>query len=133
MNWPWALACAVLLAPGCGGDDSSAVQDDASPKATIVMTDSTYRPAEVRIEVGGRVTWVNGSQTANTAETDGAGFFATDRRDLDERNVFDLHTLQPGEADSVEFDTPGRYRFHSSLNDRMRGVVEVVDTEEDDG
>lgn len=121
-----AVAAAALS--GCGGADSdSPANVRASPKATVVLTGGAYRPDRVRISVGERVTFVNGSERANTAETDDVGFFELDREDLDRRNEFDVHTLQSGEAESVEFDTAGTYRFHSSLNERMKGTVEVVE------
>jgi plastocyanin len=124
-----AAGCAVLLAAivaGCGSSDEGPTNAEPSPKATVVMTDGAYRPARVRVEVGSRVTWVNRHDEGNTAETGGAGFFEFDVEKLDARNVFDIHTVQQGEAESVEFDTPGKYTYYSSLDSRMKGVVEVV-------
>jgi len=124
---PCAIACLALVAPGCGGDPDTPHDAEASPKATVVMTGTAYSPAKVRIAVGSRVTWVNRSRQPNTAETDGVGFFEMDRTLLDRRNQFDIHTVQRGEAESVEFDTPGTYEYHSSLDSEMKGVVEVVE------
>jgi plastocyanin len=121
-------AGAVLLAllAGCGGDPGGAAEVRASPKVTVVVTDSAYVPAKVRISVGSRVTFV-GRSGPNTAETAGVGFFELDREKLDRQNEFDVHVVQPGEAESVEFDTPGVYRYLSSLNSEMKGVIEVVE------
>ena len=119
------LAALALLAPGCGGDDSSAANAEPLPKVTVVIEDDGYRPAEVRIEAGTRVTWVNASQEAQTAEMPGVGFFEVDRRKLAEQGLFDLHTIQPGEAESLVFETPGYYEYNSSLSD-MEGAVQVV-------
>jgi plastocyanin len=118
-----------MAATGCGGGSTadSPANVQASPKATVVLTDGAYRPARVRVEAGSRVTFVNRSTSPNTAETDGVGFFEYDRRKLDRQNRFDLHIFQPGEAESVELDTPGTYRFHSSLDSEMKGVIEVVE------
>lgn len=121
-----ATVLAALAAAGCGADPGAGQRAEPTPKATVVMDDGAYRPSRVTIPVGGRVTWVNGGSEAHTAETDGVGFFEYDRAKLDRRNRFDIHTLQPGEAESVEFDTPGTYRFHSSFDEGMRGSVEVV-------
>jgi plastocyanin len=123
-----AAAVAVVLLAGCGGaDPDSPANVQPSPKATVVFTDGAYVPARVRVEAGSRVTFVNRSANANTAETDGVGFFELDREALDDRNLFDIHTLRPGEAESIELDTPGRYSFHSSFDSRMKGVIEVVE------
>ncbi len=91
----------------------------------MVITDGAYVPARVRIGVGERVTWVNRDEAPNTVESGGAGFFEVNRDKLDARNIFDLHTFQPGEAESLEFDTPGTYEYHSSFNSDMKGIVEV--------
>lgn len=115
------LAVLALAVCGCGGD---ARDPDPSPKTTVVMTKASYRPAHVTLEAGGRVTFF--AREGHTAETDGVGFFEFDLDKLDRLNRFDTHILQPGEAMSVEFDTPGTYEYHSSLDADMRGVVEVV-------
>jgi plastocyanin len=121
-----ALAAAVAVT-GCAGADAGSPADvEPTPKVTVRMVDVAYEPKHVRVPVGGRVTWVNAGLDGNTAESGGAGFFEYDREAMDRRNVFDVHTLQPGEAESVVFDTPGTYRVYSSLESSMRGTVEVV-------
>lgn len=121
------LAVGGLTMTGCG---HSSFGGDGDPrttaKALVVLGSDDYRPPRVRIDVGSRVTFFNDSPVANTAETKGVGFFDVDRDQQDRDNEFDVHTLQPGEAESVEFDTPGTYRYHSSFDFAMRGVVEVV-------
>jgi plastocyanin len=120
------LSLPVLALSSCGGDSNTPANAQPSPKVTVEMLEESYRPATVRIPVGGRVTWVSGGDASNTAETGGAASFETDRNKLDRLNVFDIHTIQPAEAESVEFDTPGRYRYGSSFSDAL-GVVEVVE------
>jgi plastocyanin len=124
---PWAIACLALAGPGCGGDRSSPVDAKPSPKVTVILEGDEYVPAHVRVPVGGRVTWFAAGQGSYTAETDGVGFFEVDRRKLDRLNRFDIHTVQRGEAESVEFDTPGVYRYYSSFDSSMKGTVEVVE------
>jgi plastocyanin len=130
--WTVALiagACAAGLGVvGCGGDGDGTFDAEYSLKATVVLKDDAYHPPVVRIPVGSRVTWVNRDSNGHTVETAGVGFFEFDRGKLDRQNRFDLHTLQNGEAESEEFDTPGTYRYSSSFDPEMRGVVEVVDS-----
>ena len=121
-----AAVAAALALSGCGGANGPAVEEP-SPKVTVALTDGAYSPARVRIPVGSRVTFVNRVSTSNTAETYDVGFFEYDRRVLDRENQFDVHTLQRGEAESAEFDTPGIYRYRSSLDSDMRGTIEVVE------
>lgn len=120
------LGLAAVMILGRGGAESPA---DAVPtkKVTVVIADSGYHPAHVRIEAGSRVTWVNRNMSAVTAETWGVGFFDYDRSAYGVRRRFDIHTVQPGEAESILFKTPGLYRYHSSYNEEgVRGTVEVV-------
>lgn len=130
-SWPpLALAClglAALATTGCGGN-ASAVDAEPTPKVTVVMKDGDYHPDNVQIQQGTRVTWVNADKDPQTAETPGAGFYEVDRRKMAKRGLFDIHTLQPGEAESLTFDRPGRYSYGSSYDERMWGVIEVLDS-----
>ena len=116
------LAATALGFAGCGAADD----DPLPPKVTVQMLADSYRPEKVKVPVGGRVTWVNASQEFNTAQSPGVPEFENDLRKLDAQNKFDIHTLQPGEAQSVVFDTPGEYVYFSSFNNEMVGLVEVV-------
>jgi len=120
------LAVMAMALAACGGSHSPA-DAQPSPKATVLFTDDGYQPATIRVPAGSRITFFNRSGSANTAETDGVGFFEFDREKLDRQNLFDIHTLQPGEAESIELDTPGTYRYHSSLDSEMKGTIEVVE------
>jgi plastocyanin len=124
-----ALAALPLLLTSCGGDEDSPVSAKPTPKVTVVAGEEGYDPALVKIEPGTRVTWVSNSDNGVTVETLGVGFFDFDRTRHDRLNIFDLHTLNAGEAESVEFDTPGRYQYHSSYDSSKKGVVEVTEEE----
>jgi len=131
-RWPLALVCVGLLAvaaPGCGGDDASAGDIEPTPKVTIVMKNGDYHPDNLQIPQGTRVTWVNASKETQTAETPNAGFFEVDRRKLARLGLFDTHTLQPGEAESLVFNRPGKYGYGSSYDGRMWGQIKVVESE----
>lgn len=123
------LVTLSLVLSSCGGDENSPVSAEPTPKVTVVATDEGYEPALVKIEPGTRVTWVSTSSNGVTVETPGVGFFDYDRTRHDRLNIFDLHTLNEGEAESVEFDAPGRYVYHSSYDSSKKGVVEVVEEE----
>lgn len=118
-----AAAVAALGMAGCGAAEDGV---ELPPKKVVELRDDGYHPARVQVPVGGRVTWVNVSTGAGTAQTAGVPEFEYDLRKLDRRNQFDTHTLQPGEAQTVSFDTPGEYEYFSSF-DPFSGVIEVVD------
>jgi len=118
-------AAAALGAAGCGGGPA----DDAelTPKTTVELRDDGYHPVRAKVPVGGRVTWVNVSERLGTAQSPGVPEFLYDVRKLDAQNLFDTHTLQPGEALTVTFDTPGRYVYFSSYDNSTSGLIQVVD------
>lgn len=121
-----ACAAAVSVAViGCG-ETSGPHSEQPTPKRTVVMEDDAYHPETVRIPVGTRVTWVNRNEPVVTVETAGVAFFEYDREKLDRENKFDLHSFGTGEADSVLFDTPGRYPYGSSFDSSMTGTVIVT-------
>lgn len=119
---------AVLAAStaGCASDRDAAASADPAPKRTVTVQGDAYVPATVHIRTGGRVTWVNRDAEVVTVETDGVGFFEYDRDKLRRQRKLDLHTLSVGEAESIAFDAPGRYRYHSSYDETMQGTVIVT-------
>jgi len=117
-------AIAALAIAGCGGASD---ESEPPPKATVELRDDGYHPSRAKIPVGGRITWVNVSDDAGTAQTSGVPEVELDLRKLDAKNLFDTHTLQPGEAETVAFDTPGEYEYFSSFDVGATGIIEVVD------
>ena len=120
-----AVCLVALVVSGCR-DHESPADVTASPKVTVAVGESAYRPGHVRIETGWRVTFVNPTVAHHTAETGGIDTFEYDREELDRENRFDTHVLEQGEAESVEFDTPGIYEFWSSSDPAMKGSVTVL-------
>ena len=120
-----AAGAALCATVGCGGDPQTYAEP--TPKATILVRNGAYDPTTVRIPVGGRVTFVATTSAPSTAETDRDEEYELDREKLDRLEQFDTHALALGEAQTVEFDTPGTYPFHSSFDGAMWGSVEVVE------
>jgi plastocyanin len=119
-----AVAIAVVGLAGCG---SGVEETKLAPKKTVEVREDGYHPARVEIPTNGRVTWVNVSDGLATAQSPDVPEIVHDLRRLDARNLFDTHTLQPGEAQTVSFDTPGEYQYFSSFDTSMVGVIEVAD------
>ena len=116
----------LLLGGGCGDAGEGPANVEPPPKVTVVLGPKAYRPAQIEIRPGTRVTWVNGSREQNTVETRDVGFVEHDREAMAARGQFDLHILSTGEAESIVFGRPGVYRYTSSLDSDMRGVVRVA-------
>ncbi len=131
----------IAAIAGCGGDDdggggkageantpSSASADYENPpfKARVEITKDGYRPKNVRILVGGSVTFVNmddsRGHTAETGDLDGED----PGEALTDNNEFDTHTLTWEEPYTVTFHKPEKVLFYDSFNPSTRGTVEAV-------
>jgi plastocyanin len=103
-----AVACAALLAAGCGGAGES------EPVATTEVTMAkSYRfePRTIEVRAGETVTWTNDDNFTHTVQVDGQGD----------------HEVGKGESFSLTFDEPGTYDYVCTLHKRdMDGTVVVT-------
>jgi plastocyanin len=114
---PFVVTAAAVVA-ACGADDADDVTDTgaavveeatdpvAPAEATVVVDGFAFAPAEVRVAVGGTVTW-DFVESNHTVVIDGV-------------------TLSPGGETSITFDTPGTYPYVCGIHSSMRGTVVVV-------
>jgi plastocyanin len=89
----------TTAAPGVPGNE------DAPQAVTVVVNDFSFTPAEIRVAVGGTVTW-EFIETVHTVQIDGM-------------------TLRSGGETSMTFDTPGTYAYNCGPHPSMQGVVVV--------
>jgi plastocyanin len=81
------------------------VDEDAPQAVTVVVNNFSFTPAEIRVAVGGTVTW-EFIETVHTVQIDGM-------------------TLRSGGETSMTFDTPGTYAYNCGPHPSMQGVVVV--------
>jgi plastocyanin len=81
-----------------------------SPNAQVDITDFAFNPADVRVNVGGAVTWTNNDDQQHTAT--GAG-------------AFDAEAIKPGESATVTFETAGSFPYICSFHPFMAGTITV--------
>lgn len=131
----WAAGC------GGGGDDSgtmspggaaeaepaeSAAEGEAGRQANtpapsgeavraekVDVVDFAYNPDPVRIQVGGKVTWLNEDSAKHTATADDGSF--------------DTGTLEEGKLKSETFKEPGTIEYHCTIHPEMHGTLEVIE------
>jgi plastocyanin len=128
-----ALVAIGLSACGGSGDDSSssgastAVTDsgaatganapapsgEAERSAKVEIVDFAYGPDPVRVQVGGKVTWLNQDSDTHTATA--------------EDGSFDTGSLAEGKLKSETFKQAGTYAYVCSFHPTMHGTVEVVE------
>lgn len=127
-----AIAFALLLsATACGGGDSSPPTSPSptqsptpTPTPTIVSSsvvipvgaeflgNRAFAPAELAIQTGTTVTWMNTDRDSHTTTSDGPGW--------------NSGTISPGRGFSFTFQTPGTFPYHCSFHPGMVGRVVVA-------
>jgi plastocyanin len=89
---------------------SNAAQGSAeSPQ--IEMDDDVFKPAQLTIPAGTKVTWVNKGKKAHTV--------------VSADKLFDSGLVNVGEQFSYQFNTPGTYSIRCSPHPKMLGQIVV--------
>jgi len=129
------MAVLALVASGCG-DDGDAV---AEGPHEIVATDFKYEPANLKIAVGDRVSFVNrsdGKPHSANAEygvdidpSPGEGPTDHSGKDINHawQRGFATHALFTEEAQTVVFHVARKYEYVCSFYPEMKGTIEVVE------
>ncbi len=101
---PTVLACAVLLAAGCGGDSGS---ESTSPRSglTVRMSDYKFEPRDVAVAPGATIRVTNEGQIAHNLKVERG---PDPRRETQELTGTD--SFLPGDSESLKIGLPrGRY------------------------
>ena len=81
--------------------------------ATVSIHDFMFWPAQLSVQPGTTVTWVNQGAAPHTVTAD--------------NGAFDSGALQPGQSFSFTFSQPGTtYAYHCSIHPFMTGSVTVA-------
>lgn len=103
--WRRAVASALVVAGAVWLMGASA------EPVTVSIKDIAYNPAEVRVKVGGSVTWTNDDDRDHTVKaTDGS---------------FTSPSLSPGQTFTRAFKTKGTIKYGCPYHPRERGTVVV--------
>jgi plastocyanin len=101
------------LGAGCGRDDDAQGTTAASASsgdAQVDGLDFEFDSAELTVEAGATVTWINGGETIHTVK--GRAFFS--------------RAIDPGGSYRYRFTEPGEYRYFCTLHPTtMRGTISV--------
>lgn len=79
----------------------------------VEIVNFAYGPDPVRIQDGGKVTWLNRDSAPHTATADDGSF--------------DTGTIEEGKLKSETFKQPGTFEYHCTIHPSMHGTVEVVE------
>ena len=126
-----AVAFVGLLSAACGGQNeggsaanvnraanggaSSEAAGGATPASTgpqrVEMGDDVFRPAQLTVAAGTKVTWVNKGSKAHTV--------------VSNDKLFDSGLVNVGGEFSHTFDAPGTYLYHCAPHAKMIGRLVV--------
>lgn len=104
MRWSYGVTAIMLLQPA-----ASAVH--AGEAVQVKISDLAFSPAEITVEAGGTVEWINDDFIDHTAT-------ATS-------NEWDV-ALGAGESGSLELARPGKVQYFCRFHPNMTGVIHVV-------
>jgi plastocyanin len=96
-----ALVVMVVMAPSAAAQGMTAVS----------IQDFFFSPANVTVEPGTTVTWVNEGTVPHTVTSDDG--------------QFDSGVLMPGDSYTVMFNGQGTITYHCAIHPSMRGSVTV--------
>jgi plastocyanin len=123
-----ASSCSVKITPALL---RKALAKDSGPGTdplTIGMRGMSFFPAKIVVKVGQKVTWKDSTEAIHNVVDDAAK--AANREDVHVpagAKPFDSGWMQPGQAFSHVFTTPGVYRYACTLHEGygMQGTVVV--------
>jgi plastocyanin len=93
---------------------------DAAETVTVDITNFTFDPGTVTIQVGDTVTWTNNDAMPHTATS------------TDDPATFDGE-MQPGESFSFTFEEEGTFAYFCEIHPQMEGTIVVEAAEIPDG
>lgn len=107
-----ALAAAVVVS--CGGGDGGADGAIEGEDVTVEMFDNRFEYVEIRIPVGGSVTWVGAGRNPHNA-VDANGVWSTE-------SVFGSLDQFDGDSAALTYDTAGEYTFFCTYHGNAEGA-----------
>jgi plastocyanin len=93
--------------------EEGAANRSLSTEQIIHIDNFTYDPAEVTVQAGTKVTWINRDDVPHTATSSA------------KPRVFDSKALDTDETFSFIFDKPGTYEYFCAVHPKMTGRVIV--------
>jgi plastocyanin len=104
---------AALLAAGCGSDDGGGSAKPLGANDTIGMKSLHFKPDNVQVKVGQKVTWKNEESVPHDVKADSGASFASETFGKD-----GTYSFTPTKA--------GTIKYECTLHPGMDGTLDVV-------
>jgi len=91
--------------------ETSTNSSDQTPSWSVYIEDNFFNPADVAVEPGSTITWINNGTVPHTVTAD--------------NGLFDSGELYPGDSYTVWFGGSGTVTYYCAIHPEMRGNVIV--------
>ncbi len=91
--------------------ETSTNSSDQTPAWSVYIEDNFFNPADVAVEPGSTITWINNGTVPHTVTAD--------------NGLFDSGELYPGDSYTVWFGGSGTVTYYCAIHPEMRGNVIV--------
>lgn len=102
----WILLLILIIPVACN-------RTTQQPPNTIEISNLAFNPAEITINIGDTITWMNNDDAEHTVAFDSG------------RGLTDSDKLSKGQKYSQTFDKEGTYSYHCSIHPSMKGKIIV--------
>jgi plastocyanin len=82
------------------------------PTRTVLIQNFSFKPAQITIKRGTKVTWINKDSTTHTATANNG-------------RSFDSGRLGPGQRYTHTFKSAGKKSYHCEIHSDMKGTITV--------
>jgi plastocyanin len=82
------------------------------PTRTVLIQNFSFKPANITIKRGTKVTWINKDSTTHTATANNG-------------RSFDSGRLRPGQRYTHTFKSAGKKSYHCEIHSDMKGTITV--------
>jgi plastocyanin len=94
------------------GDESASPTSVNDSQVTIDIQGYAYHPSNISVPRGAKVTWLNDDNVVHTATEKGNA-------------AWDTQIIHSGESKTIEFDSPGTFRYYCTIHPYMVGTLTV--------
>jgi plastocyanin len=94
------------------GDESALPTSINDSQVTIDIQGYAYHPGNLSVPRGAKVTWLNDDNVVHTATEKGSA-------------AWDTQIIHNGESKTIEFDSPGTFRYYCTIHPYMVGTLTV--------